>query len=145
MSAGSAAASLGAALAGEHAAVYAYGIIGVNLPDSLAADARTAEAAHRNRRDALIVQLASLGTPGPPGAAGYALPFAVNNRASAIKLAAEIEDKTAALWRAALADTDGNQRRSALNALVDSANRATAWRTAGAMTPLTTPFPGRPT
>lgn len=137
--------SLGAALAGEHAAVYAYGIIGVHLTGALAADARTAESVHRARRDALVVQLAALGTPGPPGAAGYALPFPVRNRPGAIKLAAEVEERTAAVWRAALAETTGAQRKTALDALVDCALRATKWRRLGGLTPLTPTFPGRPT
>lgn len=141
---GSAARSLGAALAGEHAAVYAYGVLGVHLADAQAEQARAAESIHRDRRDALLVQLAGLGTAGPPAAAGYRLPFAVTDGASAIKLAVQVEDRTAALWRATLADLDGAQRRTALDALVDSALRGTRWRQAGGITPLATPFPGRP-
>ncbi|WP_213454524.1 ferritin-like domain-containing protein [Rhizomonospora bruguierae] len=142
---GSAAKSLGAALAGEHAAVYAYGVLGVRLTDnSLATAARSAEAAHRARRESLMAALAGLGTPGPAANAGYQLPFPVTDSASAIKLAVQVEEKAAALWRAALADTDGEQRRTALDALVDCAVRATTWRRAGSITPLTTTYPGRP-
>jgi len=47
--------TLPVALAAEHAAIYAYGPIGVRLDGDLAEAAREAEEAHRQRRDALVV------------------------------------------------------------------------------------------
>ncbi|MBE1487904.1 ferritin-like domain-containing protein [Plantactinospora soyae] len=136
--------ALAAALAAEHAAIYAYGPIGVHLDGDGAAQARSAEAAHRSRRDSLILLLNGKGSTPPPAAPAYALPFPVTDEASALRLAVEVEERTGAVWRAALPTTEGAQRTSALNGLTDTAVRATRWRRAAGVTPATVPFPGRP-
>lgn len=137
---------LAAALAGEEAAIFAYAPIGVRLTGSaLVTQARDAEAAHRDLRDVLLARFAELGgTPSPP-AAGYTLPYQVTDQATALTLAIEIEERSAAVWRAALPPTTGTDRVLALNALTDSAIRATRWRVSAGITPVTVPFPGRPT
>ncbi|GAA4562312.1 hypothetical protein GCM10023176_03200 [Micromonospora coerulea] len=137
--------ALAAALTAEYAAIWAYGPIGVRLTDAARTAARAAEAAHRARRDALILQLSSGGGQVPADRAGYALPYPVNDRASALKLAIEIEERTAGFWRAALPHTTGADRNQALAALTDCALRATRWRRTARVTPITVPFPGRPT
>ncbi|MEU4469846.1 ferritin-like domain-containing protein [Micromonospora sp. NPDC023888] len=137
--------ALAAALSAEYAAIYAYGRIGVRLTGAAREAAHQAEAAHRSRRDALVVQLSATGGAVPPDRAGYALPFPVTDRVSALRLAAEVEERTAAHWRAALASTTGADRDQALAALVEYAVRATRWRKTAGVTPLTVPFPGRPT
>ena len=139
-----AAEALAAALSAEYAAIWAYGPIGVRLSDTARTAARAAEAAHRARRDALILQLSSGGGQVPADRAGYALPYPVTDRASALKLATEIEERTAGFWRAALSHTTGADRNRALAALTDCALRATRWRRTAGVTPLTVPFPGRP-
>ncbi|WP_406036810.1 ferritin-like domain-containing protein [Micromonospora sp. NBC_00898] len=136
--------ALGAALSAEYAAIWAYGVIGVRLADAARTAARAAEAAHRARRDALILQLSSGGGRVPADRAGYALPYPVTDRASALKLAIEVEERTAGFWRAALPHTTGADRNRALAALTDCALRATRWRRTAGVTPLTVPFPGRP-
>jgi hypothetical protein len=113
--------TLADALAAEHAAIYAYGPIGVRLTDAAASAARAAEAAHRTRRDALILKLAEGGTTPAPAAPAYTLPFPVTDRASALRLAVEIEERTAAVWRACLPGTTGTDRAAALAALTDAA------------------------
>jgi hypothetical protein len=136
---------LAAALAAEEAAVYAYGPIGVRLTargDRI--EARSAEAAHRDRRDALIIRLDQLSVGTTPAPAGYALPFPVTDRATALKLAAQVEDGVAAAWRAALPVTEQGDRSTALSALTDAAVRAARWRRLAGVTPVTVPFPGRP-
>jgi ferritin-like protein len=135
---------LGDAFAAEQAAIYAYGPIGVHLVgDREAAEARTAELTHRARRDALITRLEELAATMPPTPPGYALPFPVTDRAGALKLAIEVEDRVAATWRSALPVTEGEDRRMALDALTDCAVRATRWRRLAGVTPRTVPFPGR--
>lgn len=134
---------LAAALAAEQAAIFAYGPIGVRLTGAAAVEARTAEATHRARRDALVLRLTALGATPPPAAAAYALPFPVTTRSAALKLAVHVEDRTAAVWRAALPATTDADRRTALDALTDCAVRATRWRRLAGVTPLTVPFPGR--
>ncbi|WP_030489486.1 ferritin-like domain-containing protein [Micromonospora chokoriensis] len=137
--------ALTSVLSAEYAAIYAYGRIGVRLTGAARDAAHQAEAAHRRRRDALVVQLTTAGGVVPPDRAGYALPYPVTDRASALRLAAEVEERTAAHWRAALASTTGSERDQALAALVEYAVRATRWRKTAGVTPLTVPFPGRPT
>jgi hypothetical protein len=131
------------ALVGEHAAIYAYGPIGARLDRRTAPDARAAEAAHRDRRDALVVRLTGGDVTPPPAAPAYGLPFPVTNRAGALRLAVHVEERTAALWRAALRETAGADRRLALDALTDCAVRATRFRRLAGVAPTTVPFPGR--
>lgn len=136
--------ALDAALAGEHAAIFAYGPIGAHLAGARASDARAAETAHRNRRDALVLRLAALNATATPAAAAYALPFPVTDEPSALRLAVQIEESVGAVWRATLAAATGTDRQTALLALVDCAVRATRWRRAAGISPMTVPFPGRP-
>jgi ferritin-like protein len=138
-------AQLAAALAAEEAAIYAYGAIGVNLAGRTdRAEARAAEATHRARRDVLVSRLAALNASTAPAPAGYDLPE-VTGRDSALKLAIQVEDGVAQAWRASLPATEGEDRETALAALTDAAVRATRWRRLAGVTPLTMPFPGRPT
>lgn len=136
------AAPLAAALAAEHAAIYAYGPIGVRLDDDLAGAAREAEAAHRQRRDDLILVLAGRGVEVPGGAAMYELPFEVTDEEAALELAVLVEERVAGVWRAALPEVTRDDREMALDALVDAAVRATRWRRAAGVEPATVPFPG---
>jgi hypothetical protein len=69
-------AGLQSVLSAQHASIYGYPLIGVRLAQAGAAGeeidhAREAEAAHRVTRDALLEQLAALGTPGVASAAEY--------------------------------------------------------------------------
>ena len=134
---------LGAALAAEEAAIYAYGTLGVHLSGSDRELARTAEADHRTRRDRLVAKLDQLKASPAPAPAGYDLPFPVADRASALKLAVHIEDGVAQAWSAAVGATAGADRDTALSALSASAVQATKWRKRAAMTPVTMAFPGR--
>jgi Domain of unknown function (DUF4439) len=131
-------------LAAEHAAIFAYGAIGAHLTGAAANAARGAEGAHRARRDALMLQLSSGGATPEPTDPVYPLPFAVTDQGSALRLAVEIEERTGANWRSALASTAGDERAAALNALVDCAVRATRFRRAAGIAPATVTFPGRP-
>jgi hypothetical protein len=129
------------ALAGEHAAIFGYGALGAHLTGPALALAQQAEAAHRARRDALLVRLSSA-SPAPPAAdLAYTLPFPVTDQSSALKLAVGIEERTGAIWRAALAGVGGDDRRRALDALTDCALRAARFRRAAGETPGTVPLP----
>jgi hypothetical protein len=136
---------MGAALAGEHAAIYGYGVIGAHLTGNALTQARQAEAAHRDRRDSVLEALASAGGTPPAAQPAYALPFPVTDRASALRLAQQIEERTAALWRAVLPPASAAQRSTALDALTDAALRAARWRRTSGQRPGTVALPGTPT
>ncbi|GAA1898815.1 hypothetical protein GCM10009687_80410 [Asanoa iriomotensis] len=132
---------LPAALEAEYAAIFAYGPIGVKLTGGEQTAARAAEAAHRTLRDALVVALQGTGLP--PARAAYALPEPIVDRASALRVAIVVEEKAAAVWRAALPATVDTQRRQALDALTGCAVRATRWRRYAKVDPITVAFPGK--
>ena len=136
---------LAAALAAEEAAIYAYGPIGVHLTRAVdRTEARAAEAAHRNRRDTLVSELAQLKASAGPAPAAYQLPFAITDRATALKLAIQVEDGVAQAWRVVLPVTQDADRSAALSALTDAAVRATRWRRLAEVSPVTMAFPGQP-
>lgn len=136
--------TLADALAAEHAAIWGYGVVGAHLTGAAQNLARQCEAAHRDRRDALLERLTSAGSTPPAAAPGYALPFPVTDQASALRLAVEIEERTATVWRGTLADLNADARRDPLSALTDCALRALRWRRTAGQSPVTVPLPGAP-
>jgi uncharacterized protein DUF4439 len=135
-------AALITALAAEHAAIFGYGVAGAHLDKAGQDVARQAESAHRARRDALIVRIAATSASPPATAPAYALPFPVTDRDSALRLAVVLEEGTGRAWHQALGVTVGDERRLALDALVDTAVRATKWRRTAGISPATVIFPG---
>lgn len=135
--------ALSALLAAEHAAVYAYGVLGARLDDAARKTALGAFDAHRFRRADLLLRLQARGLPRPGPAASYAV--TVTNRAQALALAVRVENDLAVLWRDLVAATDDpGLRRLGVQGLQDSAVRATVWRRAAGVSPLTEPLPGQP-
>jgi hypothetical protein len=134
--------ALNAALAAEYAAIFGYGVLGPHLNSSDVGAARDAEEAHRDRRDALLVKLTAAKASPPEADAAYALPYPVSDRASALKLAAALEDGAARAWHGAVGATTGNDRGMAVNALVDCATRGTHWRLIAGVKPAAQTFPG---
>jgi ferritin-like protein len=130
------------ALAAEHAAIFGYGVVGAHLDAATQGPAREAEAVHRSRRDALIVRIADASATPPASAAAYQLPFAVTDRASALRLAVALEEGAARAWRPAIGVTTGDERKLALEALTDCSIRATRWRQLAGVFPALVPFPG---
>ena len=133
--------ALTAALVAEHAAIYGYGVLGAHLSGAALGQAQQAEAAHRGRRDHLLVLLTAAGVDPPAPAVAYTVPFPVTDPASAQRLAVQLEERTAAIWRVALGPTSGEQRKIALDALLDTALRAARWRRASGTEPGTVPLP----
>jgi hypothetical protein len=129
-------------LSAEHAAIFGYGVAGARLSGAALEAARAAEAAHRDRRDALLQLLADVPSSAPPAAPAYRLPFPVTDGPTALRLAVHLEERTAAIWQRALATTEGEQRKLALDALTDCAVRATRWRRVAGTEPATVPLPG---
>lgn len=126
------------ALAGEHAAVWGYAVVGAHVRGASLASARAALTVHLARRDRLAARVRDLG--GTPVAAepAYELPHPVRTASDAEVLATDLEEKVAAVWADAVAATTGADRTAAVAALSDAAVRGALWR-GGSV-----PFPGMP-
>jgi hypothetical protein len=125
-------------LAGEHAAVYAYGVIGGRL-DFGTAPARAATAAweaHRLRAADLTALVEAAGEDPVAAEAGYRLPAPVDDVSDAEAVARLVEDRCAVLYASLAATTVGEVRAYAVDALLDAATRGLDW---GAPT---SPLPG---
>ncbi|MFE9024402.1 ferritin-like domain-containing protein [Streptomyces sp. NPDC007808] len=120
--------ALQAALAAEHAAVYGYGVVGARIAEERRGDARAAYDAHRARRDALAREVRDLGADPAVASAAYALPFPVPDPAAAVRLAAELEDRVAAVYSDLVRAAEGGLRTTAADALREAAVRAVRWR-----------------
>ena len=117
-----------AALRAEHAVVYGYGVVGGRVDDDRREEARSGYDAHRSRRDAMHRAVRRLGGRPEAAAAAYAMPFPVPDAAAAARLAAELEDRVAAVYADLVHASDGALRRDAASALREAAVRAVRWR-----------------
>ncbi|MFD0394961.1 ferritin-like domain-containing protein [Streptomyces nogalater] len=120
--------ALQAALAAEHAAVYGYGVVGGRIGERRRAEARTAYDAHRARRDALVRAVRDLGAAPVAASAAYELPFPVGDGASALRLAARLEERLAGVYSDVVRAATGARRADAAAALREAAVRAVRWR-----------------
>jgi hypothetical protein len=111
----------------EHAAVYAYGLVGSRLPDAERSLARNAFDAHRALRDALAGRLVAAGRDAPTPQPAYDV--VVDDRAEALALAVRLEAGLAVRWRDLVAVSSApTDRRLGTNQLQGCAVRATRWR-----------------
>lgn len=137
-------AALQQALAGEHSVIWAYGDIGAAVSDAHLAAVQAADEAHRAHRGQLEDLIRALGQEPVPSEPAYTLPAPVSDDASALTLAAALEDSMAAQWRHCCGRVDSPQLRAfCVDALATAATAALRWRqTAGAG--VTVPaFPGQ--
>jgi hypothetical protein len=120
--------ALQATLAGEHAAVYLYGVVGGRLPDSthpaLADLVAAAYTTHRARRDRLEAVIHAGGATPVASAVSYETPTPCRTVPQLTEAAATVERRCAGLYAALVAATVGSQRGWAVDALTDSAVRA---------------------
>lgn len=128
--------ALNRVLSAEHAAVYAYGVIGGKTSGALRRRATAGFDAHRARRDQLRTLVAQRGgTPAEPGPT-YRLPFEVRKPADAVRLAVLVEQRMTTAYLELAADRDPALRRIAALAAQECATRAYGWQ------PEIGPFPG---
>nr|WP_196790830.1 DUF4439 domain-containing protein [Motilibacter aurantiacus] len=128
-----------AALAGEHAAVWAYGVVGARLPAGRAPQALAALAAHRARRDALERTLERASASPVAAAPAYDLPGPVTTPAQAVALGELVEERLAAAYADLVAAAEAEQlRATAARGVREAAVRAALWRGSSV------PFPGLP-
>lgn len=121
-------AALAEALAGEHAAVYAYGVVGAQAGRSHRRAAADRLVAHGLQRDLLAAQLSTAGATPPPAAEpAYALPFEVRTVADARRLAAHVELAVAATYADLVAASAPPRRSQAARWLAQCAVAAHHW------------------
>ncbi|MGN6088890.1 MAG: ferritin-like domain-containing protein [Actinomycetales bacterium] len=125
-------------LAAEHAAIYAYGIVGAHLDGAEQQAARDELAVHQARRDAVSELLRAARYTPVAALPAYAVPTPVTTAAGARKLAAAVEGRVAAVWSEIVALTSPTVRLVAAAALTDAALAELRW------TGQTSAFPGGP-
>src|SRR6516162_1035351 len=84
--------ALQAVLAAENAAIFGYGVAGAHLTGSSLAAAEQDWTGHHQARDTLAAMISGLGAVPAAAQAFYQLPFRVHDAASAMRLAARLED-----------------------------------------------------
>ncbi|HYO41060.1 MAG TPA: ferritin-like domain-containing protein [Nocardioidaceae bacterium] len=128
------------ALAGEHAAVYVYGVLGGRVSASaepeLAARLTSAYTLHRGRRDHLTGRVRAQGEQPVAAQVSYRLPGPARTAAQLVDAARVTERRCAAVYAAAVAGTSGADRRWAVDALTDAAVRGLSFGGSAE------PFPG---
>jgi Domain of unknown function (DUF4439) len=124
--------ALQVALAGEHAALYVYGVLGAQTSASdtpqLFAAVSEAYVTHRARRDHLTdLVLEEGGTPVASEPA-YEIPPRLGTPSTVSRAALGLERRTASTYAWLVANTVGDQRRWAIEALTDAAVRELSYR-----------------
>ncbi len=136
---GPAVTALRAALAGEHAAVYGFGVVGAHAGREHVRAAAAAYDGHLAQRDRLAAALAAAGEEPELPSPAYALPLRVDGPPRAVQLAAVLEDRLCGPYAALVAAAEGDLRRTAARWLQASAVAAATWRGGPVR-----PFPGDP-
>jgi hypothetical protein len=119
--------ALQAALAGEHAAVYVYGVVGGRLSSSayptLAARFQSGYVAHRSRRDRLTLLVRDAGEDPVAAAVSYQLANPARTVDQLTRLAHETETRAAETYAQLAGSSSGSTRGWAVDALVDASVR----------------------
>jgi hypothetical protein len=129
--------ALQAALAGEHAAVYAYGVIAALLADDDRERAGDLLADHEKRRNRLRELLQEASATPVAARAAYNLQLEARDRESAKQLAAALERGLGAAYTDLVATSDSEiVRKAAIGGVTRSAKQVARW------TGETSAFPG---
>ena len=119
--------ALQTALAGEHAALWVYGVLGGQTSRSatppLFREVTAGYQAHRGRRDQLVRTIHDLGTDPVAAEVAYALPNPVATPRQVEQAALVTEQRSAATYADTVARTTGRRRELAIEALTESAVR----------------------
>jgi hypothetical protein len=122
--------ALQTALAGEHAALYVYGVLGARTSESatpvLFTTISEAYDAHRAWRDELTARLVDAGVEPTPAAAAYELPATAPTPVGVARAAVDLERRCAATYAYVVANTTGEDRSWAIEALTRTAVREVA-------------------
>ncbi|MBO9520242.1 MAG: ferritin-like domain-containing protein [Nocardioidaceae bacterium] len=124
--------ALQAALAGEHAAVYCYGVIGARTSASAHPDLYDAMLhgfqRHRRRRDQLTAMIVRRGAEPVAAEVSYEVPGPLRNVPELNNAALQLERRIARTFGQLVESTAGAERRWALVALDDAAVRQVEFR-----------------
>jgi uncharacterized protein DUF4439 len=116
-------------LAAENAVRWGYDIVGGQVHTALQPTVRLAQNGHVAVQDLLQTAIRARRATPVAADAGYTLPFAVSGQVSALRLAADLEERSTASWHYLLGATDdASLRRFAAAGLQNAAVRATQWR-----------------
>ena len=119
--------ALQSALAGEHAAVYVYGVIGgrvsLSSESTLSDRVRTAYTLHRGRRDQLIAMVRAVDEVPVASEVSYQLPNRATTPDQLTAAALELERRCIAVYADLVGSTSGANRQWAIDALNDAAVR----------------------
>jgi len=124
----SAASALQAALAAEDAAIFGYGVAGAHLSGNRQSAAERYWTGHNKARDTLTAMISGLGALPVAAQAFYQLPFPVHDAASAMALAAYLEDGLTRAYLGIVAVSDQRLRTFGALAMQAAAQRAAFWR-----------------
>lgn len=120
--------ALQTALAAEHAAVFAYGVLGGQTSQSaqpeLYAALQAAYALHRGHRDLLTAELRDLGAEPAAAEPAYDIAGDLTTPEAVRAHARGLEDGCASTYLFVVGSTTGRLRRWAITALTDAAVRA---------------------
>ncbi|MGC5011611.1 ferritin-like domain-containing protein [Streptosporangium sp. DT93] len=129
---------LDVALAAEHAAVYAYGVIAARTTGGLRATTTAAYNAHRARRDRLRAMIVAAGGRPVEPEASYRLPVTPSTAAQAVELAVLVERGVTGAYLELAASSDTSLRTMAALAMQECVTRSYGLR------PEIEAFPGMP-
>ena len=119
-------------LAAEHAAVFVYGALGGRTSRSaspeLFAAVSSAYAVHRARRDQLTADIVDGGDQPVAAEAAYDLPSPLTTTGQVTRAALAVERSCATTYAYLVANTAGDQRRWAVEALNEAAVRELTFR-----------------
>jgi len=116
-----------AAINGEAAAVYAYGLLGPQLDVPTQSLARSSMNAHRQRELSLRARLDATGNEQPGAAAAYEPPFPITDAESAARLAGVVEMRLTATYADLAGASTGSDRNDAVLAARECAVRGITW------------------
>jgi hypothetical protein len=124
--------ALQVALAGEHAALYVYGVLGAqtsasDTPELFAAVSEAYEK-HRERRDHLTGLVLEKGETPVASEPAYEIPRRIGTSSTVAGAALTLERRGASTYAWLVANTVGAHRRWAIDALTDAAVRELSFR-----------------
>ncbi|GAA2867040.1 ferritin-like domain-containing protein [Nonomuraea rubra] len=116
------------ALAAEHAALFAYGLLAARTSGTVRRRMSEAFESHRAHRDQLRALITARGgRPAEPDAS-YALPFFPSNATLAVKLAVQLENGVAAAYLELVSARDAKLREHAARAMQEAVRRSYTFR-----------------